>query len=252
MHSLDAGPPAQPTQSAVSIAGQVTLVTGGAIRLGAAIVRELSAAGAQVVIHCHRSLHEAIALAATLPIEPLIVQADLRSPDQTREMFVRIVAERGRIDGLVNSAGIFVRAPLIDLDDQTWEDIFSLNLTAPQRCIRMALPLGLSSVVNIVDVAAWQPWRGYAAYASAKAGLLQLTRVLARELAPTVRVNALAPGPILFPENFSQTDREVILSRVPLQSSGHPADVGRAVRFLLEERYLTGVCLPVDGGAGLR
>src|SRR5262249_42596763 len=106
--------------------------------------------------------------------------------------------------------------------------------------------------VNLVDVAAWQPWKGYAAYSAAKAGLLHLTRVLARELAPEVRVNAVAPGVAIFPEEYGEAERAAVLAKVPLGRAGSPEDIARAVRFLLCEPYVTGVCLPVDGGASLR
>jgi pteridine reductase len=125
-------------------------------------------------------------------------------------------------------------------------------LTAPLRLIREALPRGLRAVVNIVDVAAYQPWPNYPAYSTSKAGLLHLTRCLALELAPRVRVNAVAPGTVAFPDWFDEARRSRQVERIPLGREGTLTDAARAVRFLIEEDYLTGVCLPVDGGAGLR
>jgi pteridine reductase len=120
------------------------------------------------------------------------------------------------------------------------------------RLIRAARPRGLKAVVNIVDIAGWQPWPNYAAYSTSKAGLVHLTRCLALELAPDVRVNAVAPGTVAFPEEWDDTRRSRYTGRIPLGRVGDPADVGGAVRFLVEHEYLTGVILPVDGGSGLR
>jgi pteridine reductase len=153
---------------------------------------------------------------------------------------------------LVNSAASYPRGPFAAQGDEVWEATLALNLVAPARLIRLALPLGLAAAVNIVDVAAWQPWKNHAAYAAAKAGLAHLTRCLALELAPSVRVNAVAPGTVAFPPDFGAAERRAIESRIPLARTGSPADVARAVRFLVEQDYLTGAVLPVDGGAGLR
>jgi pteridine reductase len=120
------------------------------------------------------------------------------------------------------------------------------------RLMRAAVPAGATAIVNLVDIAAWQPWPNYLAYSTAKAGLLQLTRCLALELAPRVRVNAVAPGTVAFPEDWDETRRARQIARIPLGRSGELSDAARAVRFLLEQDYLTGVCLPVDGGSGLR
>jgi pteridine reductase len=120
------------------------------------------------------------------------------------------------------------------------------------RLIREAVPAGVRAIVNIVDVAAWQPWPYWLAYSTSKAALLHLTRCLALELAPAVRVNAVAPGTAAFPDDWTPEQRARQSARIPLGRAGEPADVARAVRYLLSEDYLTGVCLPVDGGAGLR
>jgi pteridine reductase len=134
---------------------------------------------------------------------------------------------------------------------EQWDDQLAVNLTAPQRCIRLAIERGATAIVNVVDIAAWQPWREFSAYCVSKAGLLHLTLVLARELAPAVRVNAVAPGTVLFGEDLDEAARARVLARIPMGRAGQPADVARAVRFLLTEPYLTGVCLPVDGGQGV-
>jgi pteridine reductase len=120
------------------------------------------------------------------------------------------------------------------------------------RLCRAAVAAGATCLINIVDVGAWQPWPNYLAYSTSKAGLLHLTRCLALELAPRVRVNAVAPGTVAFPDDWDEERRARQLERIPLGRAGEPADVARAVRFLVENEYLTGVCLPVDGGSGLR
>lgn len=233
------------------LAGQVILITGAARRLGRAIATELAAAGAQPVLHCFSSAAEGAALAADLGGAP-VLRADLRDRRQTRDLIDQVLARCGRLDALVNNAAAFPRAPFLDMDDDTWDQTLALNLTAPMLLSRGAARAGARAIVNLVDIAAWQPWIGYAAYCVSKAGLLQLTRALARELAPAVRVNAVAPGMILLPDDFDAAEAQRLLARVPLGRPGDPGDVARAVRFLLTERYVTGVCLPVDGGQGLR
>jgi pteridine reductase len=130
--------------------------------------------------------------------------------------------------------------------------MLALNVAAPMRLMREAARAGVASIVNVVDVAAWQPWANWSAYATSKAALLHLSRCLALELAPRTRVNCVAPGTVIFPDDWDEARRAQQLAKVPLGRAGEPADVARAVRFLCEEDYLTGACIPVDGGAGLR
>jgi len=207
--------------------GKTALVTGGARRVGRAIVEELAAAGCRVVIHHSASDGDAAALAATLA-GAVVVKADLRMPASARAVVDAAVAATGRLDILVNSAAAYARTPLATLGDDVLGELLELN------------------------VAAWQPWAHWSAYATSKAALLHLSRCLALELAPRVRVNAVAPGTVIFPDDWDDARRAAQLSRTPLQRAGSPVDVARAVRFLCEEDYVTGACLPVDGGAGLR
>lgn len=241
-----------PLPHSPSLEGRVVLVTGGALRVGRAICAELARGGARLLVHCRRSRAEAEALAAELGGGALALAADLRSAAETEALFADAVAAAGRIDALVNNASIFARTPFRQMSDGDWDEQLAVNLTAPQRCMRLALRAGASAIVNLVDVAAWQPWKGYGAYSVAKAGLLHLSRVLARELAPEVRVNAIAPGVALFPEDYGEAERAAVLAKVPMGRAGTPEDIARAVRYLLSEPYITGACLPVDGGAGLR
>ena len=231
----------------MSLSGKTALVTGGARRVGRAIVEELARAGCRVVIHYNAGAAEAEALARTLP-DAIAVGADLRD----RSAPARIVAQAGALDILVNSAAGYARTPLLTMTDDAWDDMLALNLAAPMRLMREASRAGVSSIVNIVDVAAWQPWANWTAYATSKAALLHLSRCLAVELAPRTRVNCVAPGTVIFPADWDEARRAQQLAKVPLGRAGTPDDVARTVRFLCEEQYLTGACIPVDGGAGLR
>ena len=179
------------------------------------------------------------------------VQADLRQPAAAHRVVDEVVTRAGKIDALVCSAADYGRTPLVELSDERWAAMLELNLSAPMRLMRAAVARGATSIVNLVDVAACEPWPNYLAYSTSKAGLLHLSRCLALELAPKVRVNCVAPGTVLFPDDWSAARRARQVERIPLGRSGAPEDVARAVRYLLEEEYLTGVCLPIDGGASL-
>lgn len=240
-----------PNMCTVSLAGKVALVTGGARRVGRAIVEELARRGANMVVHYHRSQAEADKLLAVHP-DAFLFRADLRSAEGGQQLIEAIGRRFGRLDYLVNSAADYPRGAFVEQDDATWLATIELNLLAPARLSRLALGLGVTSIVNIADVAAWQPWRRHAAYAASKAALVQLTRCLALELAPAVRVNAVAPGTVAFPDDFDETARHAILRGIPLGHVGTPEDVARAVRFLLEEDFVTGSVLTIDGGAALR
>ena len=231
------------------LSGKTALVTGGARRVGRAIVEELARAGCRVVVHYNGSADDAHALERSLAGSAVLAQADLRDRDAAG----RLAAAAGApLDILVNSAAGYARTPLATMDDGAWDDLIALNLSAPMRLMREAARAGVASIVNIVDVAAWQPWAPWSAYATSKAALLHLSRCLAVELAPRTRVNCVAPGTVIFPDDWDEARRARQLAKVPLGRAGAPADVARAVRFLCEEDYLTGACIPVDGGAGLR
>ena len=239
-----------PVEVTGKLAGKNVLVTGAGRRVGRAIAEELARAGAAVVIHYFGARVEAAELASKLP-RSLVVKADLRTAEGCRSLMEAVRKHVGRLDALVNSAAGYQRGPFAYETDEVWTEMMALNVIAPARLLRNALSLGVTSCVNIVDVAAWKAWKHHAAYAASKAALLHLTRCLALELAPAVRVNAVAPGTVAFPPGFSDAEKASITSRVPLGRVGNPADVARAVRYLLEEDYLTGVVLPVDGGAAL-
>jgi len=226
------------------------LVTGSARRIGRAIALELHEAGYRIAVHYRTSRREAEETAALLGGAPLIQGDQAREPE-------RIVAEAvealGGLDLLVNSAAQFEKVASEELDRQRFEAMLAANLTGPFLLMRAALPhlrRSQGSIVNLVDVCGTsQVWKGYAHYAASKAGLATLTRLLALEWAPEVRVNAVAPGTALL-NDPEQADR--LAKRIPLGRIGTPEDVARAVLFLARAPYVTGQVLAVDGGRSLQ
>jgi pteridine reductase len=241
---------------------EVALVTGAARRIGAAIARELHGAGARVVLHCNRSRTEAEALAASLNAvragSAAVVQGDLLDAPGLPRLVERAVAAFGRLDALVNNASSFYATPLGAIGPREWDDLIGTNLRAPLLLAQAAAPAlraARGSIVNIVDIHSERPLAGYLVYSIAKAGLAGLTRALALELAPEVRVNGVSPGAILWPEasgHFEGGERERITAQTPLARIGDPADVAGAVKYLLlDAPFVTGQILAVDGGRSL-
>ena len=243
--------------------GRAVLVTGAARRIGAAIARALHADGARVVLHCHRSREEAEALADELndvrAESCAIVQADLLQVAALPRLAEDAARAFGRLDGLVNNASSFHATPMGEIALSQWEDLVGTNLRAPLFLAQAAAPhlrAWQGAIVNIVDIHADRPLVDYAVYTVAKAGLAGLTRALALELAPDVRVNGVAPGAILWPEggaHFSPAERARITEQTPLERIGSPEDVAGAVKYLLfDAPFVTGEILSVDGGRRLR
>lgn len=233
------------------------LVTGGAVRVGRAIALALGRAGYSVAIHYHASAGAAESAAAALrndAAKALPLQADLSKPEEVRRLFQRIADAWGRLDLLVNNAAVFPRARPGEVRVADWDHVFAVNLRAPFLCAREAARLmgeAGGAIVNIADVAAFEAWPAYAPYAASKAGLVSLTRSLARAWAPRVRVNAVAPGAVLLPEGTDEEARRAAAGRAALGRVGQPEDVARAVLYLAEAEYVTGDVLRVDGGAHL-
>jgi pteridine reductase len=242
-----------------ALTGRTALVTGAARRIGAEIVRYLHASGARVAIHYHQSQREAAALAAELEAQrsgsTLTIAADLLDTDALPGLIAATTARFGSLDVLVNNASSFYPTPFGSISDAQWHDLMGTNLKAPLFLAQAAAPALRAAqglLLNMVDIHGLRPLRDYSVYSAAKAGLIQLTRSLARELAPEVRVNAIAPGPVLWPESaaeLSAEQRAQIIERTLLKRTGSPADIARAVRFFATEApYVTGQVLAVDGG----
>jgi pteridine reductase len=240
-----------------SLDGKTALVTGGARRVGASIVRRLHAAGASVLIHFRDSEADAAKLEAELnaarPKSASKVKAELLAPIAPRALVGAARDAFGRLDILVNNASSFFPVPLGGVEPSHWEELIGSNLRAPLFISQEAAPeLTKTSgcIVNIVDIHAVRPLRGYPVYSVAKAGLAALTRSLAVELAPTVRVNGVAPGAIAWPDDgqLEPAERERILATTPLGRVGAPEDVAQAVHFLACAPFVTGQVIAVDGG----
>lgn len=240
---------------------EVVLVTGGAKRVGAVISRRLHGEGKHVVVHYHRSAESAEALVRDLnaqrPHSAACIGGDLLDTAGLDDLAARAIACFGRIDGLINNASSFHPATLGQIDEAHWTDLIGTNLKAPlflTQALASQLRLNKGFVINITDIHAERPLRDYLVYTVAKAGLAGLTRSLALELSPDVRVNAVAPGPVLWPDEseidtFNAAERSRIVAQTMLKRAGTPEDVADAVCFLAcHAPYVTGHILPVDGG----
>jgi pteridine reductase len=243
-----------------SLAGKAALVTGGARRVGAAIARRLHSAGASVLVHYRDSEADAARLVAELnaerPKSAAKVKAELLAPVAPRALVGTALDSFGRLDFLVNNASTFFPVAVGAMEPSHWEELIGSNLRAPLFIAQQAaaeLAKNGGSIVNIVDIHAERPLKGYALYSIAKAGLAAMTRSLALELAPSVRVNGVAPGAIAWPEDgqFPDAERARILATTPLARVGSPEDVARAVHFLACAPYVTGQILAVDGGRSI-
>ena len=240
--------------------GKTALITGGARRVGAAIARRLHAAGANVLIHHRGSEAEAVALVKELntlrPKSAAKVMADLLALVAPRVLVAAARGEFGRLDLLVNNASAFFPVRVGEIELSHWEELLGANLRAPLFISQEAAPelaKHEGAIVNIVDIHAERPLKGYAVYSIAKAGLAALTRSLAVELAPRVRVNGVAPGAIAWPEDgqFEPAERERIVATTPLARTGTPDDIAQAVHFLASAPYVTGQIIAVDGGRSI-
>jgi len=238
--------------------GKTALVTGGGVRVGKAITLALAQAGANVVVNYSRSAQEAeetAVVARTLGVGALPVMADISDPEQVARMVAQASERFGGVDVLVNSASLWAKTSIPTTDVTQWRRIIGIALDGAFYCSNAIAPhmlaKGEGAIVNIVDLSAWQPFPNYAAHSVAKAGLLALTRQLAVELAPAVRVNAVAPGPVLPPPEYTPAMIEHTASKTLLGRWGTPADISQAVLFLLQADYVNGDCLIVDGGERL-
>jgi len=243
-----------------ALAGKSVLITGAARRVGATIARTLHAHGANILIHHRASAAAARELAASLNAarrgSAAVAQAELRETSAPAALVQRAVSEFGRLDVLVNNASSFYPTPVGEITESHWDDLIGSNLKAPLFLSQAAAPQlrrthGL--IVNIVDIHARRPLKRYTVYCITKAGLAMLTRSLARELGPDVRVNGIAPGPVLWPEDeIEPALKEEIIERTALKRLGSPEDVASAVLFFASDAaYVTGQILIVDGGRSI-
>ncbi len=239
--------------------GKTALITGGAKRVGAASARLLHAAGANLMIHYRSSATEARALQNELNAiradSVALIQADLLDMGGLPSLINQTVATFGGLDVLLNNASSFYPTPVGTIAEKDWVDLMGSNLKAPLFLSQAAAPelkKRRGCIINITDIHAERPMKNYVVYSIAKAGLVGLTKSMARELAPEVRVNAVAPGPIMWPEddaNFDQVSRQRIISHTMLKRAGDPTDIALAVRFFaIDAPFVTGQILAVDGG----
>jgi pteridine reductase len=234
------------------------LITGGAKRVGAGICRRLHAAGASLMLHYRASAGEARLLQAELnhvrASSVALIQADLLDVAKLPSLVEQTLSTFGRLDALVNNASSFFPTPMGEITPAAWEDLLGTNLRAPlflSQAAAPALKRTQGAIVNITDIHAERPLKGYVVYSIAKAGLVGLTKSLARELGPEVRVNGVAPGPVLWPEDgsFDEVARQRVIAHTLLRRAGEPEDIARAVYFLVAEApYVTGQIIAVDGG----
>jgi pteridine reductase len=245
------------TQEAL-VQDKVVFITGGAKRIGAAICRQLHARGARIFLHYRASAGEARLLQAELnhvrEDSVALIQADLLDIAKLPSLVEQCVNRFGRLDALVNNASSFFRTQLGEITAADWDDLIGTNVRAPLFLAQAAAPAlrkAQGAIVNITDIHADRPLKSYVVYSIAKSALVGMTRSLARELAPEIRVNAVAPGPVIWPEegDFDELARQRIISHTPLRREGTPEDVARAVNFLLvDSPYITGETINVDGG----
>ncbi len=243
-----------------NLKNKTALVTGAARRIGATIARTLHAGGADVAIHFRGSADDATRLADDLnaerPDSAAIFDAELTDIPGLDTLVANILAWRGQLNILVNNASNFYATPIGEITEEQWDDLVGINLKAPlflAQAACSALREANGVIVNIVDIHAQRPLRDHAVYGPAKAGLAMLTRSLAKDLAPEIRVNGVAPGAILWPEDgMSDATKETILGQVPLGRAGEPEDIANAVLFLARDAgYVTGQIIAVDGGRSI-
>jgi pteridine reductase len=242
----------------MELRGKVALVTGGARRVGAAIVRALAAKGMDVAVHYGSSSKEAELVVGEVRKGGGRAEAfggDLRRVEVAKGLADQVAAKFGRLDVVVNSAANMLEGAVESVTPEQWEETFSLNLRAPFFVTQGALPhlrTAKGKVVNIADLAGLEPWPKYVAHCTSKAGVVMLTKSLARALAPDITVNAVAPGAVLLPDDWDEAARKHFAETTPLKRLGSAEDVAGAVVYLLEADYVTGEVLVVDGGRLLR
>lgn len=242
----------------MEIAGKVALITGGAVRVGKAITLMLAAAGAHVAIVYNSSApaaQETAEAARALGVDALVLQCNVAELAAVERMVAAVIDHFGGVDIIVNSASDFGQIDVPTDDLETWHRVTRVSIDGAFYVSNLLIPTmqarGGGVIVNVIDLSAWQPWRRFTAHAVGKAGMLALTRQLALELAPSIRVNALASGPVLPPENHPPERIQRAADRTLLKRWGTPDDAADAVRYLIQADFATGAVLVVDGGEQL-
>jgi 3-oxoacyl-[acyl-carrier protein] reductase/pteridine reductase len=234
---------------------QVALVTGAAKRIGRSIALRLAKAGAQVVVNYRNSAAEAEETVREIMAtgsQAFSVRADVAKSEQIRALFAAVEKKCGRLDVLVNNAGMFSPAPLMEMTEAQWDEMLATNLKSQFLCAQAAATLmkrqGKGRIINLSSIGGLLPWPKYAHYCVSKAGVIMLTRCLARALAPEITVNTVAPGTIQFPGELPDED---YIRRAPIKKTGEGDDIAEAVLFLAQSDFITGQVLVVDGGRTL-
>lgn len=236
--------------------GKIALVTGAARRVGKAIALALAQRGAHVAISYNRSADEARQAVQEIEargVRGLAVRGDIRRSGEVNAMVAQVIEHFGRIDILVNNASNYYKTPFQDLTEEQWDDLVDTNLKGTflvaKRVGDEMLKAGSGKIINLADWAGFRPYKDYIPYCVAKAGVIALTKALAKTLAPNIQVNAVAPGPVLLPEEFDDRVREAVVRATPLQRIGSPDDIAQTVVFLIEgSDFITGATIVVDGG----
>lgn len=242
----------------MELRGRTALVTGAGHRVGRAIALALGGRGMRVAVHYNAAADGARETASQVEAaggEAKIFSGDLTDAAQAPRLIADVVSAFGALDVLVNSAAVMVRTPFGDVSPEQWDEIMALNVRAPFFLAQAAAPAlkkARGTIVNIADLAAFETWPGYLPHGLSKAGMVYLTRALARVLAPEVRVGGIAPGAVLLPESWSEADAKHLRQTTPLAREGSPEDVTRTVLFILDSDYLTGETIIVDGGRHVR
>jgi NAD(P)-dependent dehydrogenase (short-subunit alcohol dehydrogenase family) len=239
----------------MKLEGKIALVTGGAVRVGRAISKELLKNGTRLYCHYYRSETQAKKLKAEFP-QVQLLKGDLSVHNTGKMLIDQIIKDVGRIDILVNNAAIFIKTPFGEITEEDWDKHFNLNLKAgfflAQAAGKNMLNIGNGKIINIADTSGLSPWPSYLPYSLAKSGVISMTKGLAKVLAPNVQVNGINPGPVYLPPKFSSAQREKAVARTLLKREGKAQDIANAVRFLIEDGdYITGTILSVDGGRSL-
>ncbi len=235
----------------------IALVTGAAHRVGRALAVGLAGRGYDIALHYHASaskVDDAVSEISKAGGSARLFQADLTLPEAPAKLVEDVVAACGRLDLVVNSAAVMIRMPIGNVSAEAWDSVMNLNLRAPFLIAQAAarhLPDG-ASIINIADLAAFEIWPPYVPHGVSKAGLVYLTQALARLFAPRIRVNAIAPGTVLLPENFDPVFAAHLTESTPLKRDGSPEDVVQAMLYLLDATYVTGETIIVDGGRHVR